>query len=144
ITITFYLLATIIETLHLPLHILLFTTHRLHLVTALVLAILFLALWVWQTLYYLLSVTSLEFKVTAAWLGLSYAASAAALLVLVLYLTYLGLASAAVHDWRKERKGRREWKRGSREIKGDVELEEEGRRGGGFVDARASIRGHEV
>jgi len=54
---------------------------------------------------------------------LSYTAAATALLVLLLYLVYLGLAAEAVHAWRVGKRGQR---KGSGDVKPGMELEERG------------------
>jgi len=96
----------VLETIHLPLHIYLFATDRLHPITALVLSIFLIANWITLSIYGILFNWCAERQFPVAWESLFWARQALGYLLAVIYLVYMGYAAAAVHHWRKVRKGR--------------------------------------
>lgn len=96
-----------LETIHLPIHIYLYASNKLHPATALVLSIILAANWVVLTFFASLSNYCAESLFPDAWEGLFWTRQAMGSLLALLYLAYVGYASAALHNWRRSRRRRR-------------------------------------
>jgi len=93
-----------LETIHVPIHIYLYITNRMHPIAAVVLSIILLANWAVLLFFGVLSDFCAEQRFPDAWEGLHYTRMALSGLLALLYVAYLGFASAALHRWRKTKR----------------------------------------
>ncbi|KMP04509.1 hypothetical protein CIHG_07718 [Coccidioides immitis H538.4] len=95
------------ETVQLSIHIFLFSTGRLHPITALVLSILSFGNWFGSSFYSPLANLAAERQFPATWETLFWIRQALGYCLLLLYLAYIVHASIATHRWRIAKKKRR-------------------------------------
>ncbi|KAK2776026.1 hypothetical protein FQN52_006947 [Onygenales sp. PD_12] len=103
--ITTVFLGVAADTVHLPMHLYLFATNRLHPVAALILNLLMMGIWVTVAVLSPMADMCAEITRPKPWDALWWTHSVLSWFLSILYIVYFGYACAITHAWRKAKKG---------------------------------------